>query len=560
MTFLPIVERELRVAARRRGTYWNRATAALAAILVFAGTLWFEGQIAPKELGQHVFYVLAGLFLFSSLVAGVRYTADCLSEEKREGTLGLLFLTDLKGYDVVLGKLAATSLNALYGLIAIIPVLAIPLLLGGVSIGEFWRMTLVLANTLFFSIAAGIFISAMSRSARKAMAGTFFLILLINAGLPCFGYWFAFHQSANSLDPAFLLPSVGYAFGLAFDAQYRGAADEFQWSILLTQGLGWLFLALASVAARNSWQDRPAGALRARWRQRWQRWSYGNASQRAAFRTRLLDISPCLWLGGRHRLKPVLVWAFLGLSGCVWAWGAFKWRRDWMHEGTYVATALILHLALKFWVTSEACQKLGPDHRSGALELLLSTPLAVAEMLRGQMLALRRQFLWPALAVAGLDFVFMLAGSRYLDSSDNDFWAWACWAWIIMLGADLYTLSWLGMWIGLVTKHPNRATGAAVARVLVLPCGAWAGVIMLTSLTPVWHRVAEKAQFFIGLWFAIGVLVDIYFCFRARLRLLGDLRTVATQRFVPGRSWFAGRKSRRNLANSAMPPPIPSET
>jgi hypothetical protein len=223
------------------------------------------------------------------------------------------------------------------------------------------------------------------------------------------------------------LPSVGYAFGLAFDAPYRAAADEFQWSILLTQGLGWLFLALASVAARNSWQDRPAGALSARWRQRWQQWSYGNSAQRAAFRTRLLNISPCLWLGGRHRLKPIFVWAFLGLSGCVWAWGAFKWRRDWTHEGTYVATALLLHLCLKFWVASEACQKLGPDHRSGALELLLSTPLTVAEMLRGQMLTLRRQFLWPVLAVGGLDLVFMLAGTRYLGSSDNDFWAWwAC--------------------------------------------------------------------------------------------------------------------------------------
>ena len=66
MTFLPIVERELRVAARRRGTYWNRALAALSAILVFAGTLWFEGRMAPKELGKDVFRVLSGLFLFSS--------------------------------------------------------------------------------------------------------------------------------------------------------------------------------------------------------------------------------------------------------------------------------------------------------------------------------------------------------------------------------------------------------------------------------------------------------------------------------------------------------------
>ena len=62
------------------------------------------------------------------LFSGRISTADCLSEEKREGTLGLLFLTDLKGYDVVLGKLAATSVSAFYGLLAALPVLAVPVL------------------------------------------------------------------------------------------------------------------------------------------------------------------------------------------------------------------------------------------------------------------------------------------------------------------------------------------------------------------------------------------------------------------------------------------------
>src|SRR5213594_4042854 len=149
MTFLPIVERELRVTARRRGTYWNRALSALAAILIFGGALIFEAQTPPKELGKEVFNILSGLFLLSSLAAGVRYTADCLSEEKREGTLGLLFLTDLRGYDVVLGKLIGTSIRSAFGLFAIFPILGLPLLLGGVSVDESWRMALVLGNTLF---------------------------------------------------------------------------------------------------------------------------------------------------------------------------------------------------------------------------------------------------------------------------------------------------------------------------------------------------------------------------------------------------------------------------
>ena len=56
-----------------------------------------------------------------------------MSEEKREGTLGLLFLTDLKGYDVVAGKLVANSLNGFYALMAILPVVALALLMGGLT-------------------------------------------------------------------------------------------------------------------------------------------------------------------------------------------------------------------------------------------------------------------------------------------------------------------------------------------------------------------------------------------------------------------------------------------
>ena len=83
-----------------------------------------------------------------TLLAGIFTTADCLSEEKREGTLGLLFLTDLKGYDIVLGKIVAASVNWFFGLLALFPVLALSLLMGGVAPGEFWRKILGLATSL----------------------------------------------------------------------------------------------------------------------------------------------------------------------------------------------------------------------------------------------------------------------------------------------------------------------------------------------------------------------------------------------------------------------------
>src|SRR5437660_3390979 len=142
MTFLPVAERELRVAARKRSTFRVRIIAALVAWIIGSGVLVLS-RVGPgfgtPGLGRGLFGVLTWLSLAAALAAGLFFTSDCLSEEKREGTLGFLFLTDLRGYDVVLGKLLATSLRTFYALLAVFPVFAIPLLMGGLAGGEFWK-------------------------------------------------------------------------------------------------------------------------------------------------------------------------------------------------------------------------------------------------------------------------------------------------------------------------------------------------------------------------------------------------------------------------------------
>ena len=74
-----------------------------------------------------------------------------------------MFLTDLRGYEVVLGKLLATSLRGFYALLAVVPILAVTLLMGGVSGAQFWKTSLALVNALILSLAAGLFVSALSR-------------------------------------------------------------------------------------------------------------------------------------------------------------------------------------------------------------------------------------------------------------------------------------------------------------------------------------------------------------------------------------------------------------
>src|SRR5438046_5695488 len=165
MTFLPVAERELRVAARKRSTFRVRVIAALVAWIIGSGVLVLS-RVGPgfgtPSLGKGLFGVLTWLSLAVALSAGLFFTSDCLSEEKREGTLGFLFLTDLRGHDVVLGKLLATSLRGFYALLAVFPILAIALIMGGVTGAQFWKTSLALVNAMFVSVAAGLFVSAIS--------------------------------------------------------------------------------------------------------------------------------------------------------------------------------------------------------------------------------------------------------------------------------------------------------------------------------------------------------------------------------------------------------------
>ena len=549
MMLLPIVARELRVAARRRGTYWVRSGAALVVMVIGIWLYLLMQSEQPKDIAMVLFGVLSLTAVLHCWLSGVRATADCLSQEKRDGTLGLLFLTDLKGYDVVLGKLAASSLNSLYGLMAVVPMLAIPLLLGGITGAEFWRMALVALNTLFFSLTLGICASAMCRSARKAMGLTFLLLLCFAGVLPAAAAILTFKWQLPHAGLLFL-PSAGFTYAMAFDVLYRtkANAEAFWWSLGVIQSLSWIWLAVAAFIAPRSWQDRPAGVQALRWRERWQLWSYGNMAERQAFRRVLLERNAYFWLAARARLKPAYVWATFGLLGCGWAWGLARFRHEeWLNEGTYAVTALVLNCLLKGWFASETGRQLAEERQQGALELLLSTPLTVRDILRGQLLALKRQFLGPVLLALVVGLVFMFASLA--DTTDPEERAGVATLYIagmVMLVVDLAGLYWTGLWQGLTSKNPNRATSAVVARILVLPWIAYALVVLVVSL--IWSGQGHEPSWklFVGLWVGLGLAADLGFGLWARFKLLTEFRAAAEQRYS-GRSgfWkrlFAGRE------------------
>src|SRR5882724_11467685 len=105
MTFLPIVERELRAAVRKRVTYVVRLLGTVVALLfAFWLLVTMTQRTVPASVGAKLFFILTSFALVCCSLAGVVLTTDCISEEKREGTIGFLFLTP-QSYDIVAGKL-----------------------------------------------------------------------------------------------------------------------------------------------------------------------------------------------------------------------------------------------------------------------------------------------------------------------------------------------------------------------------------------------------------------------------------------------------------------------
>src|SRR5688572_22846626 len=106
MPLWPVAAREARAAARAPRTYaWRAAVTAIGIAII---PMSLTTSAAGASPGRAIFGGVAMLAFLYCIFGGVLRTADAIAEEKRENTLGLLFLTDLKAADVISGKLLAS--------------------------------------------------------------------------------------------------------------------------------------------------------------------------------------------------------------------------------------------------------------------------------------------------------------------------------------------------------------------------------------------------------------------------------------------------------------------
>ena len=185
---LPLVAKELTEQAARKQTYVLRVVYAL--MLFIAAGVMFGETIAAGS--TNLFAILgSGRYMFDELLSlqfwGIylfmpAMTAGVLTAEKEKNTLGLLFLTRLGPWAIVLEKLLSRVVPMLTFQLLAMPLLAFAYSFGGISLEYVWAGLWVLVLTTLQVGALGVMCSAYFRTTLGALVGTYVIGALLAFG------------------------------------------------------------------------------------------------------------------------------------------------------------------------------------------------------------------------------------------------------------------------------------------------------------------------------------------------------------------------------------------
>jgi ABC-type transport system involved in multi-copper enzyme maturation permease subunit len=415
MNSLPVIVRELRSQARGGSIHRLRLVSALA-LTATVGLLLLGGRGSAPQAGAHIFVaahcvvlVLMGIFIPVAV-------ADSIAREKREGTLGLLLLTELSSDEVAVAKGLVNALRSFSILLAAIPIMVVPVFQGGVQGMDVATVVVFESSALVLALAGGILASSITESAGWAM----FLSVVFTAAFVALlavatfvGYCLqekylrgsGIRSLADFGDDFFR--SVRVFSGLAGGTEaWGGAVRAFGpgasrvWVLQLAESflLSCLGLALALRFAARSIEISVRGAPPTPWRIWWRQAAtvpvgFGSgANGRARHR---LGSNPVVWLHAYDWRARIVKWSWcLGIV-------LFEVILFALHPsvetlfGWQPILAIVLGAA---GLAVNASRSFRRERELAAFELLLVTPITENQLILGRLGALYLDFL-PALAV-----------------------------------------------------------------------------------------------------------------------------------------------------------------
>jgi ABC-type transport system involved in multi-copper enzyme maturation permease subunit len=175
---LPLIERELRAALRQRKIIQTRLWGTVICAAVALLFLIFGGPSGGGDWGRdfNQLLLIGGLVLIAQVPG---YTVGIFSEERRNQTLGLLFLCGIGGAELFLSKTLGAALVSFSRLLLLYPFLALAFLGGGLSLDMFVATTCGLPVAMLFIFAVCVLASVLCRDETTAML----VAILLGLGL-----------------------------------------------------------------------------------------------------------------------------------------------------------------------------------------------------------------------------------------------------------------------------------------------------------------------------------------------------------------------------------------
>ena len=203
----------------------------------------------------------------------------------------------------------------------------------------------------------------------------------------------------------------------------------------------------------------------------------------------------------------------------------------------FVLIVPTLHTVLKIWIAAEACNRFAESSRTGELEVLLVSPVSVRKICRGHLMSIRRQFVWPVVAVASVDVTLIVIGEKFFNSAlaeQTPLLGLVVWGLLVMLIVDLQTLTWVGLWQGIYSKSSLVALRRTITQVMVLPSVIFALTLGISPTFYLYGNVMESKFGWVWgaviWWWIIAFGVNTVYQLRARREVGDNFRGFAAMR------------------------------
>ena len=338
----------------------------------------------------------------------------------------------------------------------------------------------------------------------------------------------------------FYMFSPLFTMELCLDRPFLRAPWKFWLNMGAMHGLAWLSLLLACRHTKHSWRDQPQAGWLQKWTAHFSRWRKVNSGPKSIGGRSLLDQNPMAWLEGRDRSQERILWILLGVSALlIFAIGQLSPPR-WPDDGFVILWSLLAHYVLCIWIALQAPRRLADDKQSGALELLLSTPMTPAEIIRGLMQVCRRRFGGPLLALLTIDFLLVNAffnAHTLTRNSYSEMYQLATCA-LIVFPLQAWSLARLGIYQGLVGGNSLRATFIVLWLIVLLPWLLFFGCIFVCEVGRrsfrFLPRITDEIAF--NLWIAAHLAPFAVLLLFSNNRLHSRFRALAAQ--SASRRWW----------------------